>query len=230
MKSHTAFIVFPCLLLVLLHPTRTLAYNVVLAGGTGPLGAALASKLYHDTSSFMSSSDSKVTILCRNAFLARAPARASGDFGWVGQSFMQKHSPIVQLRDWDGGDLLDIVGKDWIGWQQDALANANVIVHLVGGFTQQRVMACERLVREAHATSPKSKRALHITVNPTNDDLTIVSPMASLSLKIQRIQQCEDMVRQNCLNYKCLRLEANRVEEGADQIFEAIREWAEKQE
>jgi hypothetical protein len=207
-----------------------LAYNVVLAGGTGPVGAALASKLYHDSSFMASTDDSKVTILCRNAFLARAPARVTGDFGWVGQSFLQRHAPIVQLRDWDGGDLLDIVGQDWIGWQQDALAQADVIVHLVGGYTQQRVMACERLVREAYAASPKSKRALHITVNPTDDDLTLVSPSASLSLKIQRMQQCEDMVEKNCLHYKCLRLEANRLEQGVNQIYIAIREWAEKKE
>ena len=50
----------------------------------------------------------------------------------------------MALRDWDGGDPLDIVGADWIGWQDDALKVADVVVKLVGGYTEQRVLATER--------------------------------------------------------------------------------------
>ena len=40
------------------------------------------------------------------------------------------------LRDWDGLDLLDIVEQDWVGWQEDALPNAQVVVHLTGDLLQ----------------------------------------------------------------------------------------------
>ena len=93
------------ILVVLVHSIRTaLALNVVLAGGTGPVGSALASKLFQDPS--LVSGDDKVTILCRNSFLARAPARVTEQFGWVGQSFMERHAPTVQLRDWAVGNPL----------------------------------------------------------------------------------------------------------------------------
>ena len=41
----------------------------------------------------------------------------------------------VKLRDYDGGDLLEIVGQDFIGWQEDSLPKADVLIHLVGGYT-----------------------------------------------------------------------------------------------
>jgi uncharacterized protein YbjT (DUF2867 family) len=107
------------------------AFNIVLAGGTGDVGRALSSSLIND--------GHDVTILCRNAFLAAAPARVTEEFGWLGKSFLDKH-PAIKLRDWDGGDLLDIVGQDWIGWQEDTLAKADAVVNLVGGFAQQREM------------------------------------------------------------------------------------------
>merc|ERR1712071_541374 len=80
----------------------------VIAGGTGKVGRLLSSTLTN------SKSGHTVTILCRNKFLASAPSRVSSDFGWVGKSFLDKN-PNVNLRDWDGGDLLDIVGCDWMG-------------------------------------------------------------------------------------------------------------------
>ena len=183
---------------VLLRTQSCHALNVVLAGGSGPIGKGVAARC--DTSH-------DVTILTRNAFLAAATNRVTETFGWVGEGFLKKHRR-VRLRDWDGGDLLDIVGKDWIGWQEDTLAKADVIVHLVGGFTEQRLMACERLVRESMRVNPK---ALHITVNPTLQDLPILSP-GMVDLKSGRISKCEEMVTANCANTQCLRIEANRIE------------------
>ena len=185
------------------------ALNVVLAGGTGPLSQALAPCL---------PLDDHVTILCRNTFLAGTTSRVTSQFGWVGERFL-RNNPHVYLRDWDGGDLLDIVGQDWVGWQQDTLSDANVIVHLYGGYTEQRVMACERLVRESYQFNPT---ALHITVSPAESDLKIVEPLVAIPFKQKRIRQCEEMVQANCLNSKCLRIEANRIEESCNKILEVI--------
>ena len=87
------------LLLLLISTTTSAAFNIILAGGTGELGRALSSSLVRD--------GHDVTILCRNAFLAAAPARVTTEFGWLGKSFLEKH-PSIKLRDWDGGDLLDM--------------------------------------------------------------------------------------------------------------------------
>lgn len=190
--------------------TQTLCLQIVLAGGTGVIGKGIASRMPH----------ADVIILTRNAFLARTPNRVTEQFGWVGQKFLSKNRH-VRLRDWDGGDLLDIVGQDWIGWQDDALKGADVVVHLVGGFTQQRVQACERLVRESLSTNPE---ALQITVNPLEQDLPGFSPGLA-SLKLQRIKTCENMVESNCRNHKCLRIEAYRVDQSCDSIATAIEEW-----
>ena len=186
------------------------ALNICVAGGTGKFGATLGSIL----------SDHDVTILARNAFLAAAPARVSSDFGWLGATYLQKN-PHVRLRDWDGGDLLDIVGKDWIGWQDDVLRKADVVVNLVGGYTQQRVMATERIVRESLRVNPN---ALQITVSPRDDiELSILS-YCNAQLKMGRVKTCEDMVRQNCINYECLRMEANKYDENCQQIVKLIQE------
>lgn len=194
----------------------TSALTVVLAGGTGPVGQGVAARLatnHHD-----------VTVLTRNAFLAATPSRVTEQFGWMGQAFLQAHFPHVTLRDWDGGDLLDIVGKDWVGWQDDTLPSAQVIVHLVGGFTNQRAMACERIVRECLRLN---REALHVTVSPTDEDMGALG-VGSLSLKRKRIEDCENMVRQNCPNHICLRLEAYRVEKGCDEIVAVIEDWSKR--
>lgn len=204
----TTFYIFGILI-----TAKVSALNVVLPGGTGPLGQALASRLVeHD-----------VTILCRNAFLAAAPNRVTHDFGWVGIGYLKKH-PHVSLRDWDGGDLLDIVGSDWVGWQDDTLAKADVVINLVGGFTEQRVMACERLVRESASFNTD---ALHVTVSPTKEDLASMSP-GMPTLKNGRVQLCEEMVKSNLVNSECVRLEANRLEKGCDEIIKAIDAFAAK--
>ncbi|KAL7519392.1 hypothetical protein ACHAWX_004154 [Stephanocyclus meneghinianus] len=196
--------------LLLASVFRVGAFKIVLAGGTGELGRTLSSSLVND--------GQEVTILCRNAFLASSPYRVSSDFGWLGKSFLEKH-PSIKLRDWDGGDLLDIVGQDWIGWQEDTLARADAVVNLVGGFTQQREMATERLVRESLRVNPN---VLQVTVGPIDDELGMFAPVVAKPLKIARLQKCEDMVKMNCLNFECIRLEANRIEEGCEKIKKVI--------
>ena len=178
------------------------ALNVVLAGGSGELGKGLASRL---------SPKHQVTILSRNKYLASAPNRVTETFGWVGKRFLQKH-PHVSIRDWDGGDLLDIVGCDWMGWQGDTLAKADVVVNLVGGYTEQRTMATERLVRESLSINPN---ALQVTVSPIDEEVQLK--------KIRdRLKLCEEMVSTNCANSVCLRLEANRLEESCEKLKKII--------
>ena len=186
------------------------ALNIVMPGGSGPVGKTLASKLPNH----------EITILCRNAFLAAAPSRVSEDFGWVGKQYLQKH-PHVKLRDWDGGDLLDIVGQDWMGWQDDTLAKADVVVILVGGYTEQRVMATERIVRESFRVN---KNALQITVGATEDDLPAISPGAP-QLKKERLKLCEDTVSQNLPNTVNLRIEGFRLEENCEKIKKVIEDY-----
>ena len=74
--------------------------QIAVAGGTGKIGRLLLPKLV----------DHDVTVLTRNSFLVSAPNRVTEVFGYLGASFLQKNKH-VKLRDWDGGDLLDIVGK-----------------------------------------------------------------------------------------------------------------------
>ena len=123
------------------------------------------------------------------------------------------------MRDWDGGDLLDIVGQDWIGWQEDALTNANAVVNLVGGYTNQREMAAERIVRESLRVNPT---ALQITVSPKDDQLKLIAPLTHQPTVLPRLKLCEDYVRENCANFECMRLEANLVEQECERIKNAI--------
>lgn len=180
---------------------------MVIAGGTGRLGQMVASGL----------SSHDVTILCRNRFLASATNRVTGAFGWVGSSFLEAN-PHVMLRDWDGGDLLDIVGCDWVGWQEDVLTNADVVVNLVGGYTHQRLMATERIVQESNVVNPS---VLQITVSPLEEDIPALTPGAQ-KVKIQRLRDCEDAVRDNCRNHLCLRLEAFKLKESCQTIVDAV--------
>lgn len=186
---------------------KSLALNIVIPGGSGPLGKLVASRLPMHS----------VTILARNAFLASAPSRVTQEWGWVGTSYLDRN-PHVSIRDWDGGDLLDIVGCDWMGWQDDALKPAHVVINLVGGYTQQRVMASERIVRESLRVNPS---ALQIAVSPTETDLEFLSP-GLFSIKSQRLKDCEEIVRVNCRNAVCLRLEANELEQSCQAILDAI--------
>jgi hypothetical protein len=185
----------------------TNSLNVVIAGGTGKIGVAIIPMLAkHD-----------ITVLTRNSFLASAPNRVTEAFGYLGSPFLAKN-PHVKLRDWDGGDLLDIVGQDWVGWQDDALAKADVVIHMVGGYTEQRTMATERLVRESYRVN---REALHVAVNPVEGDIPVLTP-GMVTLKTKRIKKCEDMVRDNCTNSACLRLEAYKMDELYKEICQAV--------
>ena len=197
--------VIPLLLLVLVLTTfvHVDALNIVIPGGTGKIGQKVASAL--------GSQGHTVQILCRNSFLASAPARVSGDFGWVGKAYLNSN-PRVSLRDWDGGDLLDIVGQDWLGWQDDALAGADAVINLVGGYTEQRVMACERIVRESLRVNPSAQQ---ITLSPVDEDL-------SMKLKRDRVALCEKMVQENCAASSCLRVEENDIDGACQKIMSAI--------
>lgn len=200
------------LTVLLLQEMSTTGLNVVLAGGSGNMGKGLADAL---------GPKHKVTILSRNSYLASAPNRVTEVFGWVGESYLMKN-PQVKIRDWDGGDLLDIVGQDWVGWQQDTLADADVVVNLVGGYTEQRTMATERIVRESLSVNPE---ALQIAVSPIEQDLPLISPLVTSAIKMNRIKQCEEMVSANCRNSVCLRLEANRIEESCQKMKKIIEEF-----
>ena len=134
------------------------------------------------------------------------------------RSFLERN-PHVKLRDWDGGDLLDIVGQDWVGWQEDTLTKADVVVNMCGGYTNQRNMATERIVRESLRVNPN---AFQIIVAPVVEDLKILTP-GLVTMKTKRLQECEDLVMKNCLLSKCLRLEAYNLEGSCNQILDAIQ-------
>jgi len=180
--------------------------NIVIPGGTGPMGRLLSSTMH-------TKKGHKITILTRNAFLASAPNRVSGAFGWLGRPFLD-FNPSVKLRDWDGGDLLDIVGCDWMGWQEDSLKGADVVVNLVGGYTEQRVMACERIARESLTVNPTVK---HVLVTLTDEDL-------GMKLKIDTARKCEEMMTENFTGAHCLRVESNDLQGACDQIVKILDE------
>lgn len=200
-RTTTAFIA----LILSLFPYLALSLNIVIAGGTGTIGRELSSSLHNLNAGH------KITILTRNKFLASAPARVSSDFGWLGESFLEAHDSI-SLRDWDGGDLLDIVGCDWMGWQEDALKGADCVVNLVGGYTEQRTMACERLIRESLSCNTSVKQILL-----SLDDVDLVS-----SLKKKRAKDCEDMLSINCLGSVCIRAELYDVKGSTKKIMDLI--------
>mmetsp|Transcript_49297 Transcript_49297/g.96430 ORF Transcript_49297/g.96430 Transcript_49297/m.96430 type:complete len:208 (+) Transcript_49297:60-683(+) len=173
------------------------ALHIVIPGGTGPVGRNLSHILSSPPHAH------RVTILTRNSFLASAPARVSTDFGWLGKSFLSSH-PNVMLRDWDGGDLLDIVGKDWMGWQDDVLKSADVVVNLSGGFTPQRSMAMERIIRGL--SEVRNENTLVVSISPSDAVLRT-------KLKKDRVKICEEMVESNCVKGVCLRFSAGRSEQ-----------------
>jgi len=198
MKTQSVLILF-------LMPYLASSLNIVIAGGTGPVGRELSSTLHNQNVGH------KITILTRNAFLAKTPARVSSDFGWLGESFMENHNS-VRLRDWDGGDLLDIVGCDWMGWQEDTLKDADCVINLVGGYTQQRNMACERIIRESLNCNPTAKQIML-----TLDDVDLVT-----TLKKTRAKECEEMLSKNCVGSVCLRSELNNIKGSCGMIMDVI--------
>lgn len=201
LKTTTTFIT----VILSFLPYLSSCLNIVIAGGTGTIGRELSSKLHNLNAGH------KITILTRNKFLASAPARVSTDFGWLGESFLEAHDSI-SLRDWDGGDLLDIVGCDWMGWQEDALKGADCVVNLVGGYTEQRTMACERLIRESFSFKSSAKQILL-----SLDDVDLVT-----SLKKKRAKECEDMLTKNCVGSVCLRAEMYDVKGSTEKLMDVI--------
>ena len=192
-------------LLVSFAPYLTSGLSIVIAGGTGTIGRELSSILHNQNTGH------KINILTRNKFLASAPARVTGEFGWLGESFLEVHDSVA-LRDWDGGDLLDIVGCDWMGWQDDALNDADCVINLVGGYTQQRNMACERIIRESLSCNPAAKQILL-----SLDDVDLVT-----TLKKTRAKECEDMYSSNCVGSVCIRAELNDVKGSCEQILAVV--------
>ena len=114
--------------------------------------------------------------------------------------------------------MLDIVGQDWVGWQEDALQGADAVIHLVGNYTEQRTMATERLVRESLRVNPD---AFHIIVLPREEDIPVLTP-GLVTLKKDRLAHCEKLVVENLPNTACLRVEANRVEDMCETIKKTL--------
>ena len=211
MTTNRSLTIGRIILLVLVSSLMTnvaLALNIVIPGGTGNFGKVLIPKL----------ADHDVTVLSRNAFLASAPNRVTGEFGFLGEKFLESNKH-VKMRDWDGGDLLDIVGQDWVGCQEDTLKKADVVINLVGGYTEQRLMATERIVRESLRVNPS---ALQVCVSPMESEMQYLSP-GMLKLKAKRMDACESMVLNNCENCANLRLEANALGAMSDVIIRAIK-------
>lgn len=90
------------------------------------------------------------------------------------------------------------------------------MVNLVGGFTEQRVMATERIIRESLRVNPV---ALQVCVSPLEEEL-------KRKILIDRVKKCEDMYSGNCANVSCFRSEFNREEDTCASILEAIRNSA----
>jgi hypothetical protein len=79
-------------------------------------------------------------------------------------------------------------------------------------------MATERIVRESISTNPN---ALQITVSPTEASLRALSP-GMMTVKTKRLLDCEEMVKQNCRNVECLRLNAYEIEKSCQAIVDAV--------
>jgi len=83
-------------------------------------------------------------------------------------------------------------------------------------------MAAERLVLES---SRLKSEALHITVNPVEEDIPLLTP-GMVTLKTKRIRDCEELVKQNCANCACLRLEIFKMDELCKEISQRIDNWS----
>ena len=86
------------------------------------------------------------------------------------------------------------------------------MIHLVGGFTDQRTKACERIVRESARVNPTVKIVM---MTPLEKDL----PM---KLKSERAKTCEKILNDNCKDAVCLRSEMNDVAGACEKILAVI--------
>ena len=190
-NTTTATIAMVLLLLLSIIPTVNSLKHIVIAGGTGRVGKQIITTLLDPTRP--DAKDYKITVLARNKFLASAPNRVSGDFGFLGKSFISRF-PSLNLRDYDGGDLLDIVGMDWMGWEE-VLVDCDLFVNAVGTLTEQRTKAVRRFGdfikrEEEKLPGPGKKSIKQLHISPTDDLLRAVSKVA-VDSKIERVRDCE---------------------------------------
>lgn len=154
------------LLLLLLPLSVVTSLSYVGVGATGALG-----RKWIDS---VSSSGSDVLVLARNGFLASAPGRVSHDFGYLGPKLMRKSK--CKVRDWDGGDMLDITGSTWVGWQGDVESyGCDVAVCLTGCLYEARIMAVDRMVT-ALGDMPAKKGRPKMFINVLPESSIIKSP------------------------------------------------------
>lgn len=171
------------------------ALKVVIAGGTGRLGSTVASKL----------KDHTVLLLSRNSFSASSiSATPKKNRPFIGDGYFNDN-PHVDIHDWDGGNNGNIISSG--EWQEEALKGADVVVNLVGDYTNQRLKAAERIV---HETLRYSKQAVQITVSPKSGESVRTLASGAYANVEKRIDQCEEMVQNNCLYSVCLRLDAGK--------------------
>uniref|UniRef100_A0A7S2CHB4 NAD(P)-binding domain-containing protein n=1 Tax=Octactis speculum TaxID=3111310 RepID=A0A7S2CHB4_9STRA len=134
--------------------------KIVAVGSTGPLGRKFVEKL--------AGQGDDVLVLARNAYLASTPYRVSHDYGYIGETLAS--DPKVNLRYWDGGDLLDVVGDEWVGWQ-DSIRGYDVMVNMVGAISNVREGAINRLVEAIIAMPEKDRPRAVLNVLPAPEIL-----------------------------------------------------------
>lgn len=125
----------------------------VVAGGTGVLGHRLLDTLL--------ANGGAATCLARNAYLARTPKRISHDWGHLPKRLHDARG--LKVRDYCGGCPLDIVGQDWIGWQDDALPGATAVYNVAGPMSQDRLLLAQRMAEGLKRHPPK----VFVSVEPT---------------------------------------------------------------
>ncbi len=91
--------------------------------------------------------------------------------------------------------------------------NADCVINLVGGYTAQRTMACERIIRESLSCNPTAKQIL----------LSMADIDLQTTLKKNRAKECEEMVSKNCIGSVCLRAELNDVEGSCSMIMDVVK-------
>jgi len=165
-------------LLLLAHEANSL--NVLAVGATGAVGRSFVRA---------ASQEGNVLVLARNGYLATAKERVSGDFGYLGPKIHKLKGVLV--RDWDGGDLLDITGDTWLGWQGDVAAfQADAAVMLTGCLTDARLKGVERIADAFTGMAPADvpKRLLfvcpadEVIKNPTARENVAAAERRALAL------------------------------------------------
>ena len=153
------------LLLLLIPLSYVTSLSYVGVGATGAFG-----RKWIDS---VSGSDDML-VLARNGFLASAPSRVSHDYGYLGPKLMRKSK--CKVRDWDGGDMLDITGSTWVGWQGDVENfGCDVAVCMTGCLYEARIMAVDRMCTAFGDMSAKKGR-VKMFINVLPDTSIVKSP------------------------------------------------------